>query len=73
MTAVKIIALVLGLAFSLFGYLICFKKKYHLINGFEADYKAGRRDERYAARVGLVELVVGIVLFLCALALFVLA
>ena len=44
MIAVKIITVVLGLAFLLFGYFIYFKKKYHLINDFSEDYKAGRKD-----------------------------
>ena len=62
MIAVKIITVVLGLAFLLFGYFIYFKKKYHLINDFSEDYKAGRKDERYAERVGLTEFIIGIVL-----------
>ncbi len=62
MIAVKIIAVVLGLAFVLFGYFIYFKKKYHLINDFSEDYKAGRKDEQYAKKVGLTEFIIGIVL-----------
>ena len=45
MMLLKALAVVLGLAFLLFGYFIYFKKKYHLINGFEADFKAGRKNE----------------------------
>ena len=45
-----------------FGYEIYFQKKYNLINGFEEDYKAGRKTELYAKRVGLVELIIGIIL-----------
>ena len=56
----KIIAVLLGLAFTLFGYFIYFRKKYNLINGFEADFKAGRKNEDYAKRVGMVEFVLGI-------------
>ena len=67
MTIVKIIALLLGLAFTAFGYLIVFRGKYDLINGFTAEQKAGRRDERCAQRVGRTELVLGIVLLLCFL------
>lgn len=62
MIAVKIIAVVLGLAFVLFGYFIYFKKKYHLINDFSEDYKAGQKDEQYAKKVGLTEFIIGIVL-----------
>ena len=62
MLVVKTITIILGFAFLLFGYFIFFKKKYDLINGFSADYKAGRKDEKYAKRVGLIELILGIVL-----------
>ena len=66
MLALKIIAVILGLAFSLFGYFIFFKKKYSLINGFNEDFKAGRNDESYARRVGIIEFIVGISLLLVA-------
>ena len=62
MLALKIIDMLLGLAFALFGYFIFFQRRYDLINGFEADFKAGRRDEKYARRVGLIELVLGVIL-----------
>jgi len=62
MIVVKIITVILGLAFLLFGYFIYFKKKYNLINGFSADYQAGRKNEKYAKRVGLIEFILGIVL-----------
>ena len=63
MIFLKVLAVVLGLAFLLFGYFIYFKKKYNLINGFEADFKAGRKKEEYAEKVGMIEFVVGIVLY----------
>ncbi len=66
MLALKIITVILGLAFSLFGYFIFFKQKYSLINGFKEDFKAGRKDENYARRVGIIEFTVGIVLLLVA-------
>ena len=69
MIALKVLAVVLGLAFLLFGYFICFKKKYNLINGFETDFKAGRKNEEYAKRVGMVEFVVGIALLIAGVAL----
>ena len=62
MVVIKLIVILLGAAFLLFGYWIRFRKKYHLINGFKADYQAGRKDERYAERVGMIEFVLGIVL-----------
>lgn len=53
-----------GFGFIAFGYEFYFQKKYNLINGFEEDYKAGRKTELYAKRVGLVELIIGIILIL---------
>lgn len=73
MLALKIIAVILGLAFTLFGYLIFFKKKYSLINGFEEEYKAGRKTEDYAKRVGLVEFVVGVAILIAAVILLIFA
>lgn len=64
MTLLKLILIVVGVAFVIFGYLIYFKKHYDLINGFEADYKAGRRTESYARKVGLIEFILGITLTL---------
>jgi len=69
MLVLKIIAVVLGLAFALFGYFIYFRKKYNLINGFEADFKAGRKDENYAKRVGMVEFVLGISILIAGIVL----
>ena len=69
MVVLKVLAVVLGLAFLLFGYFIYFKKKYNLINGFEADFKAARKNEEYAKRVGLVEFVIGIAILIAGFAL----
>ena len=71
MAVVKVLTVVLGLAFVLFGYFIYFKKKYNLINDFEAEYKAGRKNEEYAKRVGMIEFVFGIVLLTAGLVLIV--
>ena len=60
MLILKIILMTLGVAFTTFGYKIYFRKRYNLINGFEEAYKAGRKTKRYAERVGLVELIIGI-------------
>ena len=73
MIIVKIITVVLGLAFLLFGYFIYFQKKYNLINGFKADYEAGRKDEQYAKRVGRIEFIVGIVLLVSGIFLIIFA
>lgn len=64
MKLLKIISLILALAFIFFGYNIYFRKKYNLINNFEKDYKNGLKNEKYAKKVGLVELILGISLFI---------
>ena len=69
MLVLKIVAVLLGLAFSIFGYFIYFRKQYSLINGFEADFKEGRKNEDYAKRVGLVEFVVGIAILIAGIVL----
>lgn len=69
MLALKIILILLGLAFSLLGYFIYFKKKYFLINGFQKDFRFGRKTERYARIVGLVEWIFGIACLLAGIVL----
>jgi len=69
MLALKIILLSVGVGFVLFGWFILFRKKYSLINGFEADCKAGRKNEAYARRVGKTELILGVVFLFAFLAL----
>lgn len=61
-----IVDALLGLAFAIFGYLIFFKKQYSLINGFDAAFREGRRTEKYARRVGLIELVLGVLLLVAS-------
>lgn len=56
---IQAILIILGAIFLYFGYNIYFNKKYHLINDFEEGFKAGRKTEKYAERVGLIELVLG--------------
>ena len=73
MLVLKILAILLGLVFILFGYFIYFRKKYNLINGFEADFKAGRKNEDYAKRVGMVEFVVGIAILIAGIVLIIFA
>ena len=67
MTLLKIILIALGATFSTFGYLIYFKKKYNLINDYEANRKAGKKTESYARKVGLIELLLGIALLMVGL------
>lgn len=43
MFMLKIILFVLGITFTVFGYLIVFKKQYGLINDFEARKRAGSK------------------------------
>ena len=69
----KITAVTLGIAFLAFGYFIYFRKKYNLINGFEADHHAGRKTEAYAKRVGLIELILGAVFLAAGIALIIFA
>ncbi|MDU2202667.1 MAG: DUF3784 domain-containing protein [Anaerococcus hydrogenalis] len=60
----KIIILILAIFFIFFGYNIYFRKKYNLINNFEKDYKNGLKNEKYAKKVGLIELILGISFFI---------
>ena len=43
MMILKILLPIVGVAFLFFGYLIFFRKKYSLINGFDAAFKEGAR------------------------------
>lgn len=61
MFILRLILLVLGLILIGFGYLIYFKKKYNLINNFQEDLKLNKVDESYAIRIGLIELIWGII------------
>ncbi len=65
----KIIGLILAIIFVFFGYNIYFRKKYNLINNFEKDYKNGLKNENYAKKVGLIELILGISFFILFLSL----
>ncbi len=73
MLVLKILLPIVGLAFLLFGYFIFFKKKYFLINGFDAAFKEGHKTETYARRVGLVEFILGIVFLVVFIILILLA
>lgn len=64
MTILKIIIILLGITFTIFGYLIYFRKQYNLINDFEEDCNAGRKTKSYAKRVGLTEFIIGIAMVL---------
>ena len=59
MLILKLILLALGLTFSVFGYLIVFKKKFGLINDFEARKKVGSQTDADAIRVGKIVLNLG--------------
>ncbi|MDD6920296.1 MAG: DUF3784 domain-containing protein [Eubacteriales bacterium] len=64
MIIAKVLLIVIGIAGTIYGYLIYFKKRYNLINGFETDFKAGRKKEAYAKKVGIFDLVLGISLII---------
>lgn len=72
MIVLKMIAVLLGLAFTLFGYFIYFKKKYHLINGFRESSRQ-EKNELYAKRVGMIEFVIGIVFMIVGIILIIFA
>ena len=72
---ITIICYILGLLFTTFGYLILFKGKYNLINGFESykrmndkrkietvkhEFKSKADYEAYAKRLGAIEFIGGI-------------
>lgn len=59
MLILKFILLALGITFSVFGYLIVFKKKFGLINDFEARKKVGSQTDADAVRVGKIVLTLG--------------
>lgn len=56
---IQAILIILGVISLYFGYNIYFNKKYHLINDFEEEFKAGRKTEKYAERIGIIEFVLG--------------
>ena len=56
---IQAVLIILGVISLYYGYNIFFKKKYDLINDFEAEFKAGRKREKYAERIGIVEFVLG--------------
>ena len=60
MLLLKIIILALGITFSVFGYLIVFKKKFGLINDFEVRKKVGSQTDADAIRVGKNSLTLGV-------------
>ena len=60
MLLLKIIIFALGITFSSFGYLIVFKKKFGLINDFEARKKVGSQTDADAIRVGKNSLTLGV-------------
>ena len=60
MLMLKIILFVLGITYTVFGYLIVFKKQYGLINDFKARKKAESQKDTDAFRIGQVELILGV-------------
>lgn len=60
MLVLILIILALGITFSVFGYLIVFKKKFGLINDFEARKKVGSQTDADAIRVGKIALILDV-------------
>ena len=60
MLVLILIILALEITFSVFGYLIVFKKKFGLINDFEARKKVGSQTDADAIRVGKNSLTLGV-------------
>ena len=60
MLILKLILFALGITFLVFGYLIVFKKKFELINDFEARKKVGSQTDADAIRVGKNSLTLGV-------------
>lgn len=60
MLILKLILFALGITFLVFGYLIVFKKKFGLINDFEARKKVGSQTDVDAIRVGKIALTLGV-------------
>lgn len=69
MNVLKIVCILLGVAFLVFGYFIYFKRKFNLINGFAEDFTEGRKNEQYALRVGMLEFVAGVILLIIGIVL----
>ena len=65
---IQAVLIILGVISLYYGYNIFFKKKYNLINDFEAEFKAGRKTEKYAERIGIIEFVLGIALLISGIA-----
>ena len=60
MLVLILIILALGITFSVFVYLIVFKKKFGLINDFEVRKKVGSQTDADAIRVGKNSLTLGV-------------
>ena len=71
MLILKVIAVSLGLTFTLLAIWFTLRRGYGLVNGFEADFRAGRKTESYASQIGLIEFVIGVVISVAAIALIV--
>lgn len=50
MRLLSIILIIMGIVFTIFGYLIYFKKNYKLINGFKNDLAKGGKNISYGKK-----------------------
>lgn len=67
MFVLDIILMIVGVAFFTLGYLICFRKHFKLISGFESNYKKGICDESYAIQTGMILVMAGVVYVFCGM------
>ena len=56
----NVILISVGTLFTIFGYLIYFRKKYNLINNFKINKSINKYSDDYALRMGFIELWSGI-------------
>jgi len=61
MTILKIILILVGMMFIVFGYAIWFKGKYNLINGFPNRNKRIKSNDSFAKMVGIIQFIGGII------------
>lgn len=64
MVLLGILMILAGLALGFSGYMICFRGKYALISHFVEDKHAGKFDNAYARRVGMILLCAAILFLL---------
>ena len=69
MLVLKIVSVLLGLSFTLFGYFIYLRKSIISSIVLKLISKQGEKNEEYAKRVGMVEFVIGIAVLVAGIVL----